>query len=910
MVRLKAVNLRCEYLENPIGVDIYTPCLSWQLSSEEQTVSQSAYRILVAESLENLSSEENLIWDSGRVASANSLHIPFAGKALKAEKRYYWTVQVWDREGHLGETPQTAYWQMGLGNRERWQAKWIGFKTNVDEAVRPPGQAGNDSQFFGEGDAMLNMRPPAYFRRAFELQERVSSAVLYITARGIYDVSINAQAITENRLTPGWTDYHKSIEYQTYDVTPFISKGENVIGVILADGWYAGYLGPGGNRGIYGDTGSFLAQLKLSFADGSEILIVSDESWKANEGALRYAEIYHGEYYDARREEIGWNKPQFNDRYWQAVTLFDMPDVKLDAQLLQPIRVTETLSPIAIDELESGVYLVDMGQNMAGWVRLKAKGAAGTKIQLRFAEALLPDGRIDTLNLNSARASDTWILRGEGREIFEPRFTYHGFRYVEVSGYPDVLTADDISACVLHVDLPLTGAIESSSPMVNKIVENTLWSQRSNFYSVPTDCPQRAERLGWTGDVFGFSQTAAYNMDCGAYYRRWMNMLIEAQSDEGAFPNVVPRVAVLADGAPAWGDVGIYLPWLMYQVYGDKRIIERHYRAMTRWMEYILEANLNFLWQKRRNPDFGDWLAYNDYSPNEVVATAIWAMDALWMADMADILGLSQNAMHYRKIHQNIADAFAEAYISNKRIEGDTQAVYVLSLAAEILSDEMKQAAIERLVQLIQDRDWHLSTGFVATPLLMTVLSENERSDVAYRLLLQDSLPSWGYMVKQGATTQWERWDGDIEMRRLHGLDDSPRSFAHPVIGELAGMNSYNHFALGSVTGWIYQYILGIQSLAGGFQKLLIKPHIDVGLDYARGHYDSIRGRIAVSWEKSQGKLDFEISIPANVTAQVILPSDNPAHDAQAIAKASSAEQAIELELGSGTYHIQTSWRK
>ena len=909
--RLTPTNLRCEYLENPMGIDVQSPRLSWQLTSVDTNMFQSAYRVLVATSIEDLRSEENLIWDSGWVTSANTLHIPYEGKPLQAEKRYYWIVQVCDHDNQLGGETQPAHWQMGLGNKDQWQAQWIGFATQVDEAVRPDGQAGNNSQFFGTGDDILNMRPPAYFRHTFELQQSVTGAFLYITALGLYDASINGQPITDNRLTPGWRDYHQTIEYQIYDVSQLLKTGGNAIGVILADGWYAGYLGPWGRRGVYGDTASLLFQMQIILEDGSQITIGSDQNWKASEGAIRYSEIYHGEYYDTTQEEVGWDKPEFNDGHWQLVTLFDMPDVNLNAQPLPPIRVTQELIPVNIEEIETGVYQVDMSQNFAGWIRLIAEGESGTTIKLRFAETLLHNGRIDTLNLNAARATDTWVLRGDGEEIFEPRFTYHGFRYVEITGYPGSLTLDKIVGCVLHTDLTITGHIETSSPLVNKIIDNTLWSQRSNFYSVPTDCPQRAERLGWTGDLSTFGLTGAYLMDCGAYYSRVMAMLVEAQSDEGAFSNVVPRVVVTADGAPAFGDAGIYLPWLMYQLYGDQQLVEGYYPAMTSWMNYIAEANPDHLWINRRNPDFGDWLAFDDFTPPDVLATAIWAMDALWMVDMANILGYAQDAEDYTHLHEKITFAFQEAYVMQEnRIKGDTQAVYVLALAADILPEDLQESAINRLAQLIEERDWHLSTGFVASSRLMSVLCDNGRADIAYRLLLQDTLPSWGHMIQQGATTLWERWDGDVEMRRLHGLDDSSRTFTHPTIGELIGMNSFNHFSLGSVVGWIYQYVLGIQPASGGFQTIRIQPHIAEGLTYARGHYDTIRGRVAVHWNLLGGKLHFEIQIPANVEAKLILPSINPEGDIAFNSGAIAVELAIALNVGSGIYRIQTTWNE
>ncbi len=909
---LRPTHLRVEYLENPIGIDVVTPRFSWQLESDVNGTHQTAYQIQVALTTADLIAGSNLVWDSGKVISDESVNIVYDGPPLQPETRYLWRVRIWDQDGEPGADSPEAVWQTGLGDADRWTAQWIAYPTIPDETVRPEVPTGTSSLFFRDTDQLLILHPCAYLRRSFDLTALPDRGLLYITARGLYEAYINGRPITSDRLTPGWTDYHQRIEYQTYDVTSLLQPGENVIAVVLADGWYSGYLGPWGQRATYGEHPSLLCQLNLHSANGHMMIVGSDAAWRGSDGPYRYADLYHGEYYDARIDVSGWNAPEFDDRRWFPVNVLEASSARLSGQLVQPIRVTETLTPIAINQTQASTYLVDMGQVLVGWVRLRVSGSAGTRVQIRHSEALLPDGGLDTTNLGPARATDTYILSGQGIETYEPRFTYHGFRYIEVLGYPGQLTPEDIVGCVVHANLPITGLVETSSLAVNRLFQNTLWSQRGNFNTVPTDCPQRAERLGWTGDMFSFAATGAYLMDTAAYYSRWMQLVVEAQSEAGGFPNVAPRVVLVDDGAPAWGDVGILLPWVIYQMYGDRQIIERHFDAMKHWMNYIAEPNPTFLRLERRGYDFGDWLSYNAFTPTDVVATAIWGMDALWMAQMAEVIGRVADAEGYHQLHANICAAFVNAYVdADGRIQGDTQAAYVLALAARLLPDHLSAAAVQHLLHNLESCGWHPSTGFVATPFLLPLLSDLGYDNVAFRLLSQDTVPSWGYMVKQGATTIWERWDGDIEMRRLHGTDNSPRTFAHPVIGELVGMNSYNHFALGAVTEWFFRYLLGIgiDPLRPGFKHVRIWPRIENGLDYAHGHYLSIRGRIAVSWRKIGDQLRFELQLPANVSATVWLPSTHPEVDAGHIAGAVPGQGVVKIDLLGGNHSFTTSWR-
>lgn len=898
---MQIINLRCEYLTNPIGIDITQPRLSWQIISENMNAKQTAYRILVAQSLDALQTESNLVWDSGRIDSDESVNIAYEGVALTPQRRYYWTVQVWDEAGVQHQPQDNAFWQMGLGADYVWQAEWITYLTEVDVSVRPDeNPAGEESDLFPPGDPLLVMYPASYLQREFEAQKTLQSATIYITARGLYEATLNGQNITDAKLTPGWTDYQHVIEYQTYDVTPLMDSGNNQLQVILADGWHSGYLGPWGRRGIYGERASLLAELHLTFVDGTQQIIKTDASWQGAEGAIRYAELYHGEYHDATRQPTDW----------QPIHLMEGTSAQLIGQVSQPLRVTQTLKPISITQQSADTYLVDMGQNMVGWVRLQVQGERGTVVRLRHAECLLADGTLDTRNLGAARATDTYILNGEGVEIYEPRFTYHGFRYVEVSGYPAELTEDAILGCVVHADLPVTGSLETSSPMVNKVFDNTLWGQRGNYNSVPTDCPQRAERLGWTGDVTSFALTGAYNMDCSAYYTRWIDILMREQSEEGGFPNVAPRVVLSMDGAPAWADVGIFAPYVMYKHYGDTRIVERSYPMMSRWMAYLERINPTYCWLEGRQLDFGDWLSYDDFTPTDLLATAIWAMDALWMQEMATAIGHEEDALRWQVLHSKIANAFSQAYLmDDDKLVSDTQGAYVLALKAQVIPSDKIETIVARLVTLIEARGWHLSTGFVSTPLLMPVLSEHGQHHVAFKLLLQDTVPSWGYMVKQGATTIWERWDGDIEMARIHGNDTSKRSFIHPAIGELVGMNSYNHYAFGAVCEWLYAYLLGIRPhpQGKGFKHVLIQPSMSDDLAYARGHYDSLYGCIEVAWRKEGEHFHTRISIPANVEATVRLASSDVNADAERYGGSALDSGLFEVRCGSGIYEFMTS---
>jgi alpha-L-rhamnosidase len=597
-----------------------------------------------------------------------------------------------------------------------------------------------------------------------------------------------------------------------------------------------------------------------------------------------------GESYDARDEMPGWAEPGFDDSGWYGVEAEEIGDTNLVAQPDEGIRVTEELEAKTVTEPESGRYVLDLGRNMVGWVRLKVEGEAGTRVTLRHAKALNPDGTIYTTNLRSARATDHYVLGGDGEEVYEPRFTFHGFRYVEVTGR------------VVHSATPPSGSFECSSRMVNKLQENIVWGQRGNFLSVPTDCPQRDERLGWMGDAQVFVRTASFNMDVAAFFEKWMVDVEDAQSPEGAFPDVAPMLKGsglidLTGGAPAWGDAGVIVPWTIYRTYDDTRIVERHYDAMARWMEYLYRANPDLIRKNRMGNNYGDWLSpKGDHTPKHLLATAYWAYDAKLMAEMAEATGRQEDAEEYRDLNERIKAAFQAAYVSpDGRIEGDTQTCYLLALHMELLPEELRSAAAEHLVRTIEREDWHLSTGFVGVGYLCPVLTEAGYTGVAYRLLENETHPSWGYTIRNGATTIWERWDGWTE----------EKGFQSP------NMNSFNHYSLGSVGEWLYRYVAGIDLGEPGYGRIVIRPRPGGNLTHASGAYDSVRGRISSSWKIEDNQFVLETLIPPNITATVHVPSTDdvseggrPVDEADGVEFLRAEEGETVLAVGSGRYEF------
>jgi alpha-L-rhamnosidase len=828
---MRPIDLRCEHRRDVPCVDDPAPRLSWTLESSERGKRQTAYRIIVSQG-------DAPLWDSGRVESSDTVDIVYAGRALPPASDCSWTVQVWDEAGDASPWSEPACFRTAL---PEWRARWIS-RDDVDDPGVPVPAAESERA----GDVMLaRCRPAPFLRREFAVEGPVRRAMLYATARGLVELQLNGARVGDAVLAPGWTDYRKRIEYAAHDVTESLADGTNVLSAILGDGWYSGFVGVDVKRAgaRYGTHPELLCELHLEYADGSREVVASDERWRATTGPIRYSDLLHGEYYDARRE--------LGD--WRAVRTRERDGVALVPERAQPIRVTEELQPVSVTERASGVHVYDFGQNMVGWVRLQVEGERGTTVRLRFAEMLEADGSLHLANLRSARPQETYVLRGGGREVFEPRFTFHGFRYVEVTG---VAEAPTLVGRVVHSDTPPAGQFECSSDLVNRLWRNVTWGQRGNFLSVPTDCPQRDERLGWLADAQVFLPSAALNMDVAAFITKWGDDILDSQSPEGAYPDVAPRLGAERDGAPAWGDAGVIVPWTIYRRYGDVRILERHWDAMERYLAYLVRHNPDLLWRSRRHNDYGDWLSVGADTPREVLATAYLAYDAKLMARIAGVLGRGDQQARYEELYRDVVAAFNRAYVGEDGfIEGDTQTVYLLALHMDLVADELRERVAERLVADIESRDWHLTTGFIGVGLLCPVLTEAGYADVAYRLLLNETFPSWGYSIRHGATTIWERWDGWTE-------EDG---FQTPL------MNSFNHYSLGSVAQWLYEYVAGIRPAKPGYEHVLIAPEPGP-LEWARASYRSVRGPITSAWRQEDGTFQLDVDIPANVTATVMLP--------------------------------------
>ena len=702
-------------------------------------------------------------------------------------------------------------------------------------------------------------QPVNLLRRNFSVAKTVRSARIYSTALGTYQLYLNGQRVGNDILAPGWTDYRKRIVYQVYDATSLVKQGENAIGAILGGGWYADGLGWLQTRYNFGPPPvRLLVQLEIEYSDGTRDSVVSDESWKATQSPILGSEIYNGENYDARLEQKGWDQAGFPDARWSAVVAAAEPPGPLVAQDFQPIRVNETLKPKSVTNPTPGVYVFDLGQNMVGWARLHVTGKAGTKVKIRFGEVLKSNGELYTENLRTAEATDTYILSGKGTEFFEPHFTFHGFRYVELTGYPGTPSRDAVEGIVFYTAAPFTIQFSTGSPMVNQLWSNILWGQRGNFLSVPTDCPQRDERLGWMGDAEVFWRTASFNANLAAFSLKFTTDIRDAQSSTGAFTDVSPRVGPTGDSVAGWADAGVIIPWSAYLQFGDTRILDENWAAMEKWMDHIAGSNPNYLWLKERGNDYGDWLAIGSKTSKDLIATAFWAYDASIMMRIARVLDRPSEEQKYRDVFQKIRAAFNQEYVKPDGTVGTgSQTSYVLALHMNLLSQSQRVIAAEKLVEDIKAHDWHLTTGFLGTPYLMIELSNSGHSDVAYRLLLQTTYPSWGYMIDHGATTMWERWNGD------------------QMMGD-PSMNSYNHYAYGAVAEWLYRYAAGIDETAEdpGFHRLVLHPQFDATLGAARATYDSPYGAVTSNWKADGNTISWDVIIPSNTTGLLYFPGD------------------------------------
>jgi alpha-L-rhamnosidase len=749
---------------------------------------------------------------------------------------------------------------------------------------------------YGSGPWGANVSLPPqtnpYLRKDFTTTKAVKSARLYVSALGLYEVHINGQKVGDQVLAPGWIEYSKRVPSQTYDVTSLLHDGDNAIGAILGDGWYAGRL-QGGRK--WGDTPALLAQLQIDYTDGTSTRIATDGSWQAGTGGLRTTSIYDGESYDARLDHPGWDQPGFSGGWPSAIERTDSPAV--EPSQAPPIKVIQTLRPIAMTQPTPGTFVFDLGQNFAGWARLHVDGPAGTSVRMRFGEVLNPDGTLYTANLRSAQQTDTYVLRGGGEETYEPRFTYHGFRYVEVTGYPGTPTLDAIDGRVVSTDLPQFGTFTSSSPLVNSIQSAIRWGQRSNFLGVPSDASQRDERLGWTGDIQAFASTASFNGDTSGFLGQWLQTLRDSQDASGAFPDVAP-VTCCGEGTAGWGDAGTVVPWALYRHYGDPLILQASYDSMTRWIAY-LKANSNNL--IRPNAGYGDWLAPDGSTPLDFIGTAFFAYSTDIVRRAALVLGKDEDAATYASLYQQIRSAFDARWVHpDGTVGSDSQTSYVLALKFGLVPDDLEQKAFAHLAADVEGRGDHLSTGFLGTPFLLNVLQDGGRGDLAYKVLTQTSYPSWGYELSRGATTIWERWDGI----RPDGSFNDP------------GMNSFNHYGLGSIGDWLYDDVGGLapDDAQPGYRHLIVKPSVGPELDSASSSVDTAYGPASSAWSRDgAGRLAVHVVVPANATAEVHLPvadgkqaleSGKPAAAQPGVSYRGTQDGDAVYDVGSGDYRF------
>jgi len=883
--QLKVADLTVENLITPVGLGTKQPRLSWKIISDKRNVLQTAYEIQISTTKDPSKGEA---WKTDKVMSDQSVYVTYQGAELKSLTHYFWRVRVWDNSGKASPWSERSWWTTGLLNSSDWKAQWI-------ESGLP-------------GDSVGGACP--LFRKSFEIKKVINSARLYITSHGLYEASVNGQRVGDAYLTPGWTSYKTRLQYQVYDITSSVKQGGNAIGVVLGDGWYRGHLAWEDNKNIYGKKVSLLAQLQLMYADGTIETLVTDGQWKTSTGPIVSSSIYHGENYDARLEKAGWSTSSFNDADWKPVKVNDATKENIIASESPLVTKHEIFKPIKIIITPKGEKVLDFGQNLVGWVQFKVKGKKSDVVAIHHAEVLDKDGNFYTTNLRAAKAEIHYTLKGDGEETFEPHFTFFGFRYIKVDGYPGELTANNFQAITLYSDMKPTGSFECSNSLVNQLQHNIQWGQRGNFIDVPTDCPQRDERLGWTGDAQAFSRTAAFNFDASNFFEKWMKDLAADQGSNGSVPFVIPNVlGEKAGGSAGWADAATIIPWNIYLAYGNKKILENQYPSMKSWIGFMQANSTNDLWNKGFH--FGDWLFYRPFDDNDgrsavtdkyMIAQTFFAHSVDLVIKAASVLGKKKDAETYSALLKRIKDAYLKEYVTpNGRLISSTQTAYVLALNFDMLPESMRKQAADYLVQNIKSYENHLTTGFLGTPYLCHVLTRFGYTDVAYQLLLQESYPSWLYPVKMGATTIWERWDGI----KPDGTFQTP------------GMNSFNHYAYGAIGDWLYRIVAGIDTYEDGtgYKHIRIQPHVGGSLTYANADLQTFYGKVSSHWKADNGNLSLTIEVPPNTVASIYVPtssSDSIIESGNALSANKEIKQSgteggyAILQVGSGRYEFST----
>jgi alpha-L-rhamnosidase len=862
--------LRCEYLENPLGIDAAKPRFDWLMRSDERGQRQIAYQVLVAGSPESLQQDQGDLWDSGRIESDRSLQIEYAGKPLASHQQCWWKVRVWDKDGQPSDWSKPGLWSMGILDPAEWHAKWIAYTKDLPYDVE-----------------WTQSAPSPVFRKTFEIKQPIRSASVSVCGLGFYELYLNGGKVGDHVLDPAFTRYDKRALYVTYDVTDQLKQGRNAIGAMLGNGWYNSHTRCEWNfdKAPWRDRPRLLVQLHVVLADGTEQTVVTDESWRATIGPVVRDAIRNGEVYDARREMPGWNAPGFDDSAWATPEVVPAPKGVLRAQTLAPAKVMKTLTPVSVTESKPGVFIVDMGQNMAGWAQLKVAGPAGTRVVMQYGERVGPDGHLDNAEIakfiyKGPFQTDAYILKGQGEEVWEARFSYYGFRYIEVTGFPGKPTVDNFRGRVVHTAFDSAGSFECSNELLNKIQQMTLWSYRANFVDgYPTDCPQR-EKNGWTGDAHIAAELAIYNFDNTAAYEKWMNDFDDAMMPDGTLPGIVPSSGwgYAWGNGPAWDSAYLLIPWYLHEYCGDNRVLTEHYNGMKRYVDNMTaHAKGNLV-------DHGlpDWLSPKTPTPAVVTSSGYYYVDSQIVAKIAAMLGKTDDAKKYNDLADAIRLAYNKTlYKGNGIYANGSQTALSCPVYQGLVDPKEKDRVVAELAANVHRSDDHLDAGFLGMKYLLPTLSGNGRHELAFRIATQTTPPSWGDWIKRGATTLWEDW-GDGSSR--------------------------NHYAFGVISAWFYQSLGGINidPLQPAFKHSVIRPRPVGDLQWANAEHESPYGPVACRWRIDGKRLAVNVTVPPNTTADVYVPArseQSVTEGGQPAAKAAGVK-FLRMEDGAAVYEV------
>jgi alpha-L-rhamnosidase len=831
---MRLEELRIEYRENPVGLDVRKPRFSWIIKSHEQNVLQTAYRIVVVNGVAT-------VWDTGKVESSSSVLIQYEGTELEACTLYKFNVEVWDNKGDIA-TIEGSF-ETGLLKGINFSADWVTHDFPSEETACP------------------------VFVKQFNLEKEIEKVRVYATSLGVYEIRINGEKLGDTFFAPGWTNYKKRLQYQTYAADKML-KEQNKLEITVGNGWYKGIFGFAMTPNIYGDRVAVLAELHITYSDGTTEIIKTDESWKVTTGAIRSSEIYMGETIDSLHL----------DEKLSEVVIGSFDKSLIVGQESEPVRITQRIPAKEFIITPKGEKVIDFGQNMTGFVEVKVKGELGQKILIKHAEVLDKHGNFYPDTLRQAISHDVYKCNGE-EQVFMPHFTFHGFRYICIEGLEDI-RLENYTACVLHTEMEETGSFKCSNTLVNQLQSNIQWGQRGNFLDIPTDCPQRDERLGWTGDAQVFAGTAAYNRNVALFFTKWLHDLASEQTKEYGVPHVIPNILGQQEGAAAWSDAATIIPWVVYKTYGDVRVLEEQYESMKGWVDFITSrCGSNGLWQS--GFQYGDWLALDKEESADrtgatdkyLVANAFYAYSTDIVRKTAEILNKVEDAEKYNNLYLKIKKTFNEEYITaTGRMVSETQTGCILATYFDLAEEKYKERILKSLEGNIANHKNHLSTGFVGTPYLCHTLTENNLHDLAGTLFLREDYPSWLYSVKKGATTIWERWNSIMPNGDF----------------DVSGMNSLNHYAYGSIGDWMYRRLAGINQMEPGYKKILIKPQFIKGITFVEASFKSVYGEIKSAWSCKNKLIKVDIEIPANTTAIIYLPEKNNP-----------------IEVGSGAYHYE-----